>query len=154
MLFHINMFDENLPLAANRSMGFESVLKHGHSFVELVYIESGEGIQTLDTGQEMLVKKGDVFIIADEVQHSIRPTCEESEFRIINILFAKGEINVDYNLLKPIQIKSFPLEHPIVKYIYNYLNVYESKSGEYVLCMRGLIYLILAEYLNHNFLKK
>ena len=154
MLFQMNMFEPNLPLAANRSVGYESVLRHRHAFVEFVYVENGEGIQKLDTGQKMTVKKGDVFIIADDTQHSIRPTCEESEFRIINILFEKEEIGVDYDIFNPIQTKNFPSTHPIVKYIYNYLNAYESKSGEYVLCMRGWLYLILAEYLNNNSLGK
>ena len=103
----MNMFDSNLPIAANRSVGYESVLKHRHAFVELVYVENGEGTQKLDNGQTMTVKKGDVFIIADDTQHSIRPTCEETEFRVINILFEKQEINIDYDLFKTIQTKLF-----------------------------------------------
>ena len=150
MLFHMNMFDSNLPIAANRSVGYESVLKHRHAFVELVYVENGEGTQKLDNGQTMTVKKGDVFIIADDTQHSIRPTCEETEFRVINILFEKQEINIDYDLFKTIQTKNFPSHHSIVRYIHNCLDAYESKSGEYVLRMKGWIYLILAEYLNQN----
>ncbi len=150
MLFHMNMFDSNLPLAANRSVGYESVLKHRHTFVELVYVENGEGTQKLDSGQTMTVKKGDVFIIADDTQHSIRPTCEEGEFRVINILFEREEIDIDYELLKVIQPKNFPSHHPIVRYIYNCLETYEGKIGEYALRMKGWIYLILAEYLHHE----
>lgn len=150
MLFNMNMFDSNLPLAANRSVGYESVLKHRHSFVEMVYVENGEGTQKLDTGEKMTVKKGDVFIIADDTQHSIRPTCAETEFQIINILFEKDQIDVDYSLFKNIQTKNFPTHHPIVRYIHNCLEAYESKSGEYVLRMKGWIYLILAEYLNNE----
>lgn len=154
MLFSMNMFEPNLPLAANRSVGYESVLKHRHAFVELVYVENGEGTQKLDTGQKMTVKKGDVFVIADDTQHSIRPSCEETEFRIINILFEKEEIDVDYDLFKPIQIKNFPAHHSIVKYIRNCLEAYESKSGEYVLRMKGWIYLILSEFFNYDLSEK
>lgn len=148
MLFHMNMFEPNLPLAANRSVGYESVLQHKHAFVELVYVENGEGTQKLDTGQKMTVRKGDVFIIADDTQHSIRPNCDESEFRIINILFEKQAIDVDYDLFKTIQTKNFPSHHSIVRYIYNCLDDYENRSGRYELRMKGWIYLILSEYLN------
>ena len=109
MLFSMNMFETNLPIAVKRSVGYESVLKHRHAFVELVYIESGTGIQKLDTGKAMTVKKGDIFIIADDTQHSIRPTCEETEFRIINIIFEKAAIDVKYDVFKNILIKNFPV---------------------------------------------
>lgn len=150
MLFHMNMFEPNLPLAANRSVGYESVLQHKHAFVELVYVENGEGTQKLDTGQKMTVRKGDVFIIADDTQHSIRPNCDEFEFRIINILFEKQAIDVDYDLFKTIQTKNFPSHHSIVRYIYNCLDDYENRSGRYELRMKGWIYLILSEYLNYE----
>lgn len=150
MLFNMKMFEQNLPIAANRSMGYESVLKHSHSFVELVYIENGEGTQKLGTGQKMTLQKGDVFIIVDDTQHSIRPTCEESEFRIINIFFEKEEIDVDYDLLMPIQPKNFAAHHPIVKYINECINEYETKSEGYAMKMKGFIYLILAEYISFN----
>jgi AraC-like DNA-binding protein len=150
MLFNMKMFEAKLSIAANRSMGYESVLQHRHSFVELVYVESGEGTQKLDTGQKMPLKKGDVFIIADDTQHSIRPTCEESEFRIVNILFEKEEIGVDYDLFKTIQPKNFPIHHPVVQYIYNCLEDYEGKIGAYELRMKGWIYLILSEYLSFD----
>ena len=71
MLFHMKMFEPELPIAVNKSVGYESVLKHSHSFVELVYIENGEGTQKLSTGEKMTLRKGDVFIIADDTQHSI-----------------------------------------------------------------------------------
>ena len=150
MLFNMKMFESKLPLSANRSIGYESVLQHSHSFVELVYIENGEGTQKLDTGQKMTLQKGDVFIIADDTQHSIRPNCEESEFRIVNLLFEKEAIDVDYDLFKMIQPKNFPNNHPIVQYIYNCLDDYEKKSGAYELRMKGWMYLILSEYLNFD----
>ena len=150
MLFNMKMFEQTLPIAANRSMGYESVLQHNHSFVELVYLENGEGIQKLDTGQKMPLKKGDVFIIVDDTQHSIRPTCEESEFRIINVLFEKTEIDVDYTLLKNIDPKNFAPNHPIVKYINDCIREYETKTDGYALRMKGFIYLILAEYISFN----
>lgn len=150
MVFYMNMFEPNLPLAANRSVGYESVLKHRHAFVELVYVENGEGTQKLNTGQKMTVKKGDVFIISDDTQHSIRPNCSESEFRIINILFKKEAIDVNYDLFKTIQTKNFPIHHPIVQYIHNCIEDYEGKFGRYELRMKGWIYLILSEYLNYE----
>ena len=146
----MEMFEQTLPFSANRSIGYESVLQHNHSFVEMVYLENGEGTQKLGTGQKMPLKKGDVFIIVDDTQHSIRPTCEEKEFRIINILFEKQAIDVDYTLLQTIQPKNFPVHHPIVKYINEYLHEYETKREGYALRMKGFIYLILAEYISFN----
>ena len=150
MLFNMKMFEAELPLAANRSVGYESVLKHSHSFVELVYVENGEGTQKLGNGQKMPLKKGDVFIIGDDTQHSIRPTCEESQFRIINILFEKDVIDVDYERLVPVQPKNFPSGHPIIRYINQCVDEYEMRSEELLIRMKGLIYLILAEYLSFD----
>ena len=150
MLFNMKMFEQTLPIAANRSVGYESVLKHSHSFVELVYIENGEGTQKLGTGQKMSLKKGDVFIIVDDTEHSIRPTCEESEFRIVNVFFERDEIDVDYTLLKCIEPKNFPAQHPIVKYVNECINEYETKTEGYAMRMKGWIYLILAEYISFN----
>ncbi len=150
MLFNMKMFEAELPLAANRSVGYESVLKHSHSFVELVYVENGEGTQKLGNGQKMPLKKGDVFIIGDDTQHSIRPTCEESQFRIINILFEKDVIDVDYERLVPVQPKNFPSGHPIIRYINQCVDEYEMRSDELLIRMKGLIYLILAEYLSFD----
>lgn len=146
MQFNMQMFDSKLNFAVNRSVGYESVLMHNHSFVEMVYVECGEGVQKICNTTTKL-KQGDVFFIADNSSHSIRPTCEEKDFKIINIIFEKNFIDVDYSLLVPCMVSNFQSDSEIVKNIYNCLSEYESKREYFELRIHGKLYLIISEYL-------
>jgi AraC-like DNA-binding protein len=127
-------------------VGYESVLMHNHSFVEIVYIESGEGTQKIGN-KALKLKKGDVFMIADDSAHSIRPECEENEFSIINIIFEPQLIDVDYTKFCPCVVVNYAEDSEIVENIYRCLAEYETKSGSFELSIKGLIHLILATHL-------
>ncbi len=101
MIFNIKMFESEKKYAVVDSVGYESVLKHSHEFVELVYVEHGTAVQKLNY-ETINLKQGDLFIISDESEHSIRPTCEENEFRLINIIFLKSFLDFDYSVFQPI----------------------------------------------------
>lgn len=45
MIFNIKMFESEKEYAVVKSVGYESVLKHRHEFVELVYVERGTAVQ-------------------------------------------------------------------------------------------------------------
>lgn len=101
MIFNIKMFEPEKSYAVVKSEGYESVLRHSHEFVEIVYVESGTAVQTLNY-ETINLKKGDLFVVFDDSQHSIRPTCDEKDFRLINIIFQKEFIDFDWSVLTPI----------------------------------------------------
>lgn len=146
MIFNMKMFNSEYPFATNRSVGYESVLAHSHSFVEVVYIESGNGVQKLNN-KAMKLKSGDVFIIANDAEHSIIPMCAEEKFRIVNVIFEKSVVDFDYSQLDPeLVIKTSP-DDELVCLIYKVLAEYENKQGKFDLRIKGLIHLILADFL-------
>ena len=153
MLFDMKMFDADLPFAVVRSIGYESVILHRHSFIELVYIENGSAIHRVN-GVDVPVKKGDVFLVSDDVEHSIRPTCAENDFKLINIIFERSFVNcdVDFSLLaSPIHF----LEHSLVaSYFKSALDFYSTKKGAFSFRINAFILLILASLIDASVDKK
>ena len=66
--------------------GYESVLRHSHEFVEMVFVESGSAVQKVNS-ETVELRRGDMFVIADDSEHSMRPTCEENDFKVVNIIW-------------------------------------------------------------------
>ena len=143
MQFNMKMFDPDNIFAVNRSVGYESVLTHSHSFVELVYVERGTGMQKLGN-ESMKLKKGDVFVIADDKQHFIRPSCEEKDFGLINVIFEKQFVDVDYSAFVPCFPVNFPEDSDVVKYIKKCFDEYEARKENFEWRIKGYVYLILA----------
>mgnify|MGYP001053419598 CR=1 FL=1 len=143
MQFNMKMFEPDRMFAVNRSVGYESVLEHNHSFVELVYVESGKGMQKIGF-ESMQLRKGDVFVIADDSKHFIRPSCEENDFKIINVIFEKEFIDVDYSAFLPCFPANFHDDSETVKYIRKCYDEYETRTENFEWRIRGYIYLILA----------
>ncbi len=143
MQFNMKMFDPDNIFAVNRSVGYESVLAHSHSFVELVYVESGAGTQKIGS-DTMKLKKGDLFVIADDKQHFIRPSCEENEFSLINVIFEKEFADVDYSVFLPCFPSNFSEDSQTVQYVRKCYEEYETRRENFEWRIRGYVYLILA----------
>lgn len=143
MIFNMKMFEPEKPYAVVKSEGYESVLRHSHEFVEIVYVESGTAVQTLN--YEMIhLKKGDLFVVCDDSQHSIRPTCDEKDFRVINIIFEKDFIDFDWSVFLPITPFNTSHNHDIANAIAMALKKYEERSVYADEMVKGYIYLILS----------
>lgn len=101
MSFNIKMFDSKVNVVVVKSSGYDSIVPHSHEFIELVYIVSGEAENKV--GDERIpLKSGDIFVMADkEIQHSIHPKGEPSEFSIINIIFPYDFYQFDWEVLSP-----------------------------------------------------
>ena len=41
MIFDIKMYNTDRSIIVVRSEGYESILRHSHSFIEIVFVESG-----------------------------------------------------------------------------------------------------------------
>lgn len=85
MVFDIMMFGIDRNIIVVRSEGYESIMRHSHNFIEMTYVESGSALHNVGSNS-VEVKAGDMFVIATEDEHNIRPICKESDFRIINIV--------------------------------------------------------------------
>ncbi|MGL5435807.1 MAG: AraC family transcriptional regulator [Lachnospiraceae bacterium] len=64
---------------------------HGHDFFELNFILKGTCIQTLDTGDNILLKEGSLCILNPNAKHSL--FVESNENIILNILVKKSLFN-------------------------------------------------------------
>ena len=86
MVFNMRMFDPVNRVAVVKSRGYDSILKHSHEFVELFFVEKGKGIQEIGN-ERFPVSENELYVISGKEEHSIRPDCEEENFRIVNIIF-------------------------------------------------------------------
>ncbi len=143
MIFNLKMFEAEKNYAVVRSVGYESVLRHSHEFVELVYVESGTAVQKLN-GESINLQEGDMFIIADRgVEHYIRPTCEENKFRVINIIFRHDFISFDYSVFRPVTPVS-TLYNPVMKrMVESAMQEYEDRGIFVDEMIKGTLYLLL-----------
>ncbi len=88
MIFDIKMFSIDRNIILVKSEGYESILRHSHNFIEITYIVSGKALHTIGD-KTFEVNAGDMFVIATGEEHSIRPICKESDFKIINIVCSR-----------------------------------------------------------------
>lgn len=143
MIFNLNMFESEKKYAVVSSKGYESVLIHRHEFVELTYIESGTAVQKIGF-ETVNLKKGDLFVISDDSEHSIRPTCEENDFRVINIIFLRDFVDFDYSVFNPI----IPFNVLHLKEITDLIAMagaeYENRGAFSDEAVKGCIYIILS----------
>ena len=54
----------------------------------MVFVESGSAVQKVNS-ETVELRRGDMFVIADDSEHSMRPTCEENDFKVVNISGAR-----------------------------------------------------------------
>ena len=88
MIFDIRMFNVNKNIIVNESVGYESILKHSHTFIEIVYVRSGVAVHQI--GNSLVeIKSGDLFVIETEDVHSIKPLCKSDQFKITNVIVSK-----------------------------------------------------------------
>ena len=71
MIFNIKMYEPKKSYAVVKSTGYESVLRHSHEFVEMVFVESGSAVQKVNS-ETVELRRGDMFVIADDSEHSMR----------------------------------------------------------------------------------
>jgi AraC-like DNA-binding protein len=143
MIFNLKMYEPKKDYAIVKSVGYESVLTHSHEFVEIVYVENGTAIQKLNY-ETINLKKGDLFVIADDSEHSIRPTCEENDFRLINIIFKKNFIDFDYSVFYPITPFNILHNNEFISIINTAIQKNEEHSRFSSEAVKGCVYLLLS----------
>lgn len=88
MIFDIRMFNVKKNIIVNESSGYESILKHSHTFIEIVYVRSGVAVHQI--GNRLVeIKCGDLFVIETQDVHSIKPLCKSDQFKITNVIVSK-----------------------------------------------------------------
>ena len=110
MIFNLKMFDTDKNIIVNESEGYESVLNHSHDFIEITYIKSGIALQQInDTYVE--IKKGDIFVIATDAVHSIKPISQNDEFSLTNVIINKSYFPEGINIKPEMIFKSKVLDY-------------------------------------------
>ena len=150
MPYSLKMFDSKPGVIAVHSSGYASIVSHSHEFVEMVYIERGNGLSLV--GQEYVkIGKGDFFIIADRaVNHSIQPLEGQEDLSMINIIFPFEYYDIDYSLFNPlrtIQISRIPGGEETIRRI---CDDYEQKRAYYEKVTYSLAMYLLFEVLREQ----
>jgi AraC-like DNA-binding protein/quercetin dioxygenase-like cupin family protein len=127
----MKMFDSKVNVVVVKSGGYDAIVPHSHEFVELVYIVSGEAENKL--GEERIpVKSGDIFVMADRnIQHSLHPKGETSDFSIVNIIFPYDFYQFDWEVLSPKNVFSAE-QIPMSKFLVGQIaEEYQNKGWNY-----------------------
>ncbi len=97
------MFASKPGVVVVYSADYGSIVQHSHEFVEMVYIESGQGISLV--GQKFVnVSKGDLFLIADQtISHSVQPLEGTERLKMVNIIFPFEYFEMDYSAFNPLR---------------------------------------------------
>lgn len=143
MIFNIKMYEPKKSYAVVKSTGYESVLRHSHEFVEMVFVESGSAVQKVNS-ETVELRRGDMFVIADDSEHSMRPTCEENDFKVVNIIWCKDFIEFDYSAFSPLKPVDISSRQEMVSLVYKALAAYEGNEKYCDGIMRGCIYFLLS----------
>ena len=143
MIFNIKMYEPKKSYAVVKSTGYESVLRHSHEFVEMVFVESGSAVQKVNS-ETVELRRGDMFVIADDSEHSMRPTCEENDFKVVNIIWCKDFIELDYSAFSPLKPVDISSRQEMVSLVYKALDAYEGNEKYCDGIMRGCIYFLLS----------
>lgn len=94
-----------------RSEGYESILRHSHSFIEIVFVESGRALHNV--GESCVeIEKGDVFVIATGEEHNIRPSARRATLRSSTSFVATNCLRIS-NF--PPRIKCFPVRNFVTR---------------------------------------
>ena len=81
------MMQDGEQIALRRHTRFTDFPPHGHNYVEMTYVCSGEVVHVIKH-REVRMHKGDVLLLNRHTQHSVRKTGEDDI--AINILLATG----------------------------------------------------------------
>lgn len=132
MVFNIKMFDKNSDIVVVHSSGYESILKHSHDFVEIIYIENGKGIHNVG-GAESIVNAGDLIVLLGDEEHNLTPLSKESEFIVKNIIFLPENLRFDLTSLTKGQVVNVSANKTILSLMDNIEDEYNLREDEFEL---------------------
>lgn len=138
----MRMFDSESRIVVERGNGYESIMKHSHEFVEIVYVESGEGLQITDSGQ-FRIKKGDIFLMTGNESHSIRPLCQEEDFKLVNVIFMHDVVDMDLSIFTCDKVIGLSDDDAAVALIYRIEKEYTARKEYFDYINQGYLYQLL-----------
>lgn len=140
MIFDIKMYNTDRSIIVVRSEGYESILRHSHSFIEIVFVESGRALHNV--GESCVeIEKGDVFVIATGEEHQHPPVCKESDFKIVNVV-CSHELFADIEFPAPNQVFS----RPELRYEAQFALIEQEFAAEYG--SEEILYLLVCNLVN------
>lgn len=152
IVFNMKMFDSESRIVVERGNGYESIMKHSHDFIEIVYVESGYGLQIVD-GSRIKINKGDIFLMTGKECHSIRPLCDEKDFKLVNVIFEQNVVDADLSVFKCDKTVNILSDDEIVDLIYRMEKEYIGRKKHFEIINKGYLYQLLG-FLARKFEKK
>ncbi len=124
---------------------------HFHSEVEIVYVESGEIIYTVD-GEDRVLPSKSLLVVGSGIVHRLKASAAEAE-----VVYMQADIERAYDsMLSELSLFSFfcdksvkkygvfPLDSPIAKIFFAIVEEAEQKDIRYDMAVKGLIYQLIA----------
>lgn len=110
--------------------------EHAHSFIEILYFESGQGVHTIN-GRTYPISPGDIYLINADVVHSYSIVKSEKDVCVKNCIFSADKFGVPANdFIKSCYYKFFKSKVPFETANFIYV------SGDYKKDIFNLLQLI------------
>lgn len=139
--------EENIRIHRLTNDIYQSVDRHDHDFVELLYVRSGKAVHRLND-TTFRAGAGDVFVIQAGDSHEFRPITPHFEW--IDCMFLPGFVDYDVNSLMSGR-KYYASDGMEIDYLVQaMLREYEAKQPAYLLKMKGYMLALLAELGRQN----
>jgi len=142
--FTTNMFDSKNQIIVFRSNGYEGIIEHKHDFVEIIYVLDGEGLHMIKD-KEIVIKRGDLFIITTDDSHSIVPAGDSDKFEWINCVIDREilcNVSIDISPEQVFQTMSNKYIHML---ILNMEQEYQNKNHYYQECIKGYALALISQ---------
>ena len=136
------MFDSESRIVVVRGRGYESILKHSHEFIEIIYVESGYGLQVTDENQ-IEIREGDILLMTGNESHSIRPLCEERDFNLLNVIFERNVVDMDLSIFKCDRTVNLRNDPEVTSLIYRLESEYKERKDYFEYVSMGYLYMLL-----------
>lgn len=80
---------------------YDSLVPHGHDFIEIAYVAEGYGVHEAD-GKKIPTKKGDLFVLADwKSVHRFVPDAACGDFSLYNLVVPYGKFDLNLSRIQP-----------------------------------------------------
>ncbi len=121
-IFNFNkLVDEHQLISMRKHTRFIDFPMHKHDYIELIYVRKGKLINYV-SGKEIIMQQGDIFLMNQEVFHSVGKTTYDDE--VYNFLIHPDYFKVLIRLLREDKLVS--------KFLIKALDYYNRNIAEYV----------------------
>ncbi|MDF2922945.1 MAG: transcriptional regulator, AraC family [Paenibacillaceae bacterium] len=151
MRYTLSIIDPGEQVRMLASSGEDGLPSHCHSFYEIAYVRSGQGLHCTE-GHTVRISAGDVILIHEEdAMHSLQPLKGDGiPFSWVNCLFLDYFIKFDWSFFKAISLFK-GMEHSEMDHLFQAMTrEYKEKREGYLDALRSYLRIALIRLMRQS----